>query len=151
MTNPFRDDSGRARLGLALAVGIFGAAWLVRSAWLSLRMENVVAVTGSAKTRVRSDLVVWRLVVSMRLPKVEARGYDALARAIPEVTSYLESRGLSPEALTVSPVKIDESLRHEDAANRFVMSQTIEVRSEDLERVAHVAAASNDLATATGL
>jgi hypothetical protein len=151
MTNPFRDESGRARLGLALAVGILGAAWLVRSAWLRIRMENVVAVTGSAKTRVRSDVVVWRLVISLRLPKVEPRGYDALARAIPEVTAYLENHGLAPETMTVSPVKIDESFRHEDIATRFVMSQTIEVRSADLERVAHVAAASNDLAIATGL
>src|SRR5262245_4180010 len=134
MTNPFRDDSGRARLGLALAVGLVGAAALVRSAWLRIRMERVVAVTGAAKARVRSDVVVWRLVVSLRTPRVDARGYDALAHAAAEITHYLEGHGLASETMTVLPVRIDESLRREDESNRFHVSQAVEVRSADLER-----------------
>src|SRR5262249_60852457 len=105
----------------------------------------------SAKVRVRSDLVVWRLVLSLRTPRPGARDYDALARGVPEVTHYLERRGLAPETMVVSPVRIDESFRREDEGTRFTMSQTIEVRSADLERVAQVAAATSDLVAATGL
>ena len=64
---------------------------------------KVINVTGSAKKRIESDLVVWkgRILVN---DKDLVAGYNALQAATDRTTAYLRAQGVPDAQVTVSAV-----------------------------------------------
>ena len=65
--------------------------------------NNTIQVTGSAKRRIRSDLIIWDAKVSARGNEMSA-AYKALAASVPRVTAYLEKKGIPRKSIVVSSV-----------------------------------------------
>src|SRR5262245_57503129 len=85
-------------IGLVLASTIVGWAFVK-----GRRGDQTITVTGSARRPIRSDLVVWRATVSYQASTL-SEAYRSLSEAIPKVKSYLVSKGIPENEITVSSI-----------------------------------------------
>ncbi|MGD9629403.1 MAG: SIMPL domain-containing protein [Pyrinomonadaceae bacterium] len=137
--------------GVALAVGlvlsslIFG--WFYSS---SKKGDEAITVTGSAKKRITSDLVVWSAGVSSQ-SLILADAYKQLADNIPRIKQYLIDKGIPENQMTVSSISTVTLKRRDSDGNEtaeitgYSLSQQIEVRSNDVQKIAQVARESTEL------
>jgi uncharacterized protein len=137
--------------GLALAAGLVFAALVFANAWSRIAESQVINVTGSARKNVRSDLVVWRASFSVDAPTL-LDAQQKLRSDLGKITRFLaghDQAGFSLGAVQISDIT---ARRHNDeddtTANVRVgyrLSQMIEVRSNDVERVPQIAGDSGEL------
>lgn len=137
--------------GLALAAGLVFTALVLANAWTRIAESQVINVTGSARKNVRSDLVVWRSSFSAEAPTlIEAQ--QKLRADHAKVAAFFTNRGIV--GFTASPVQITELTarqRNEDDDTvtkvrvGYRLTQTVEVHSDDVERVPRLANDSSEL------
>lgn len=78
------DRYGRLGLGIALACGLVGATAIGARALVRVKSDDqTIAVTGSAKRRIRSDSIVWSATVSYKGDTMQG-AYKSLAQAVPK-------------------------------------------------------------------
>lgn len=138
--------------GLALAAGLVFAALVFANAWTRIAESQVINVTGSARKNVRSDLVIWRASFSADAPTL-LEAQQKLREDHAKVAAFFAQRGIN--GFAASPVQIREITarqRHDDDSESFTtvrvgyrLSQTVEVRSPDVERVPRFAGESGEL------
>ena len=88
------DRYGRFQLGAALAIGLVFATLVGSRALVRVKSEDqTIAVTGSAKRSIRSDLVIWQATVTYKGDNMQA-AYKPLAAATPKVVEYLKGKGI---------------------------------------------------------
>src|SRR5215213_3184700 len=85
-------------LGLILSALIFG--WFFEK---SRKGDEVITVTGSARKRIKSDLVVWNAGVTYQGSTL-AEAYRALSENVPRVKQYLISKGIPENEITISSI-----------------------------------------------
>lgn len=131
--------------GLVLAALIFG--WFYASA---RKGDDAITVTGSAKRRITSDLVVWSAGVSAQAPQL-ADSYRQLADNIPRIKQYLQGKGIPEDQMTVSAITTTTIKRRDSDGNEtaeitgYSLTQQIEVRSSDVQKIAQVAREATEL------
>lgn len=137
--------------GLMLAIGmvmssiIFG--WFYSK---NKRGDEAITVTGSAKKRITSDLVVWSAGVSAQAPGLTA-AYQQLSDNIPRIKQYLLSKGIPEQQMTVSAITTTPQKRQDANGNEtseitgYMLQQQIEVRSNDVQKIAQVAREATEL------
>lgn len=137
--------------GLALAAGLVFASLVFANAWSRIAESQVINVTGSARKNVRSDLVVWRASFSVDAPTL-LEAQQKLRADLAKVTAFLGSR--NQHDFSLSAVQINEltARRHNEENDTttnvrvgYRLSQMIEVRSGDVERVPQLAGESGEL------
>ncbi len=146
------DRYGRLGLGIALACGLVGATAIGARALVRVKSDDqTIAVTGSAKRRIRSDLIVWSATVSYKGDTMQG-AYKSLAQAVPKVVDYLKQKGIAADAIQVDSIVVktlhprdNEGREREDAVSGYTMAQAIEVRSNDVTRVSEVSRAATEL------
>ncbi len=108
-----------------------------------IRHQNhMLTVTGSAKRRIASDLIIWRAHVQSRAPDL-ATAYKTLSNDVPKVTEFIKSKGVDPKEVVVSSAHTTEVHPHDKDGHEltetvvgYSMEQTIEVTSNDIDKVA---------------
>ncbi|MCA1590937.1 MAG: SIMPL domain-containing protein, partial [Acidobacteria bacterium] len=85
-------------IGLVLSASIFG--WFYSK---TKKGEEAITVTGSAKKRIKSDLVLWTAGVSTQSPTLN-EAYAQIAGSIPRIKQYLAGRGIAENQMTVSSI-----------------------------------------------
>ena len=137
--------------GVALAVGIVLASLIF--GWFfanSRKGDDAITVTGSAKRRISSDLVVWSAGVSYQAPQL-ADAYRQLAESVPRIKEYLISKGIPESQMTVSSIASTAQKRRDSDGNEtseiigYSLSQQIEVRSPDVQKISLVAREATEL------
>jgi hypothetical protein len=137
--------------GLALAAGLVFTALVFANAWTRIAESQVINVTGSARKNVRSDLVVWRASFSADAPSL-LEAQQKLRDDHTKVAAFFSIRGIT--GLTASPVQVREitakQRNEEDDTVTTVrvgyrLSQSVEVRSPDVEGVPRLAGDSSEL------
>ena len=137
--------------GLALAAGLVFASLVLAGAWTRISESQVINVTGSARKNVRSDLVVWRANFSTEADSL-LEAQQKLQADFAKVSTFLLAHGL-PE-FTAQPVQIRDITaqqhNHEDDTTNTVrvgyhLSQAVEVRSPDVDRVPKLAGDTGEL------
>ena len=84
------ERSGTFLGGVALAVGLVIASAVGGWAFVKgKRGDQTITVTGSARKRIKSDLVIWRAGVSYQAPAL-AEAYRALSESVPRVNARRE-------------------------------------------------------------
>ena len=131
--------------GLVLASAIAGWAFVK-----GRRGDQTITVTGSARRPIRSDLVVWRAAVSYQASTL-SEAYRSLSEAVPKVKSYLVSKGIPENEITVSSIS-SQTLhgRTSDGAETseitgYSLRQELEVRSKDVEKIGKIAREATEL------
>jgi hypothetical protein len=137
--------------GVALAVGlvlsslIFG--WFFEK---SKKGDEVITVTGSARKRIKSDLVVWSAGVTYQAPTL-ADAYRQLAENVPRVKQYLVGKGIPENEITISSIstttlrKADENGQETSEISGYSLRQQLDVRSSDVDKIAQVAREATEL------
>ncbi len=137
--------------GLALAIGLVVSSLILGWSYTNKKAgDEAVAVTGSAKKRIKSDLVVWSAGVSYQASELSS-AYKQLSDNIPEIKKYLIEKGISEDEITVSSIS-SQTLHGQDAnGNRtsqitgYSLRQNVQVRSKDVEKVAKIAREATEL------
>lgn len=136
---------------VVLAVGLVIAT--VIGGWFFVkgkRGDQTITVTGSARKRITSDLVIWRSAVSYQSP-VLSDAYRSLSDAVPKVKSYLISKGIAENQITVSSIS-SQTLhgRNSDGVETseitgYSLRQELAVRSTEVEKIAQIAREATEL------
>lgn len=145
------DREGRFLGGIALAAGLVISTALGARALIRIKSDNTIQVTGSAKRRIRSNLVVWDATISARAADM-ATAYKEIAAGMPKVTAYLLKKGIPKAEIAVDsvvttalhPVNKDGQAI-ENTITGYQLTQSVEVRSKDIDKVTEVSRESTEL------
>lgn len=127
-------------IAVALVLSSVVGAWAYTR---SRSTEQTITVTGSARRRIKSDLVVWRATVTQTSTDVSG-AYSALRDRVPRVRAYLLQKGVPENEIVTSSVTSrtlsarDENGMDTGQITGYVLSQTLEVRSADVDRVTRI-------------
>ncbi len=145
------ERSGVLAAGIALAVGLVIASAVGGWAFVSgKRGDQTITVTGSAKKRIRSDLVIWKASVSYQAPTL-ADAYRSLSEAVPRVKSYLVGKGIPENQITISAISSQtHQARNSDGQDTgqitgYTLRQELVVRSNDVDKISQVAREATEL------
>src|SRR5687768_13872699 len=100
--------------GVALAIGLVMSS--VIFGWFyskTKKGDEAINVTGSAKKRIKSDLVVWSAGVSAQSPQL-TDAYRQLSDSVPRIKQYLVDKGIAEDQMTVSSI-MTTTLKRQDA------------------------------------
>jgi len=145
------ERSGTFLGGVALAVGLVIASAIGGWAFVKgKRGDQSITVTGSARKRIKSDLVIWRAGVSYQAP-VLADAYRSLSESVPRVKSYLLGKGIQENQITISSIS-SQTLHSKTADGEespgisgYSLRQELEVRSNDVDKIAQIARQATEL------
>ncbi len=132
-------------IGLVMSSAIFG--WFYAKA---KKGDDSITVTGSAKKRIKSDLVVWSAGVSVQGAQL-TDAYKQLSDNIPKIKQYLAGKGLPEDQMTVSSIttlthkRLDGNGNETSEVSGYTLSQHIEVRSADVDKIAQLAREATEL------
>jgi len=145
------ERSGTFLGGVALAVGLVIASAIGGWAFVKgKRGDQSITVTGSARKRIKSDLVIWRAGVSYQAP-VLADAYRSLSESVPRVKSYLVGKGIPENQITISSISSQtlhsKTTDGEESAeiSGYSLRQELEVRSNDVDKIAQIARQATEL------
>ena len=131
--------------GLVLAALIFGLFFVQ-----ARQGDQTITVTGSAKKRIKSDLVIWKAGISYQAP-VLADAYRSLSENVPRVKAYLVSKGIAENQITISSIS-SQTLHARDSDGQdtgqitgYSLRQELEVRSTDVDLISRVAREATEL------
>jgi hypothetical protein len=132
-------------LGLVLSSMIFG--WFYSK---TKKGDEAITVTGSAKKRIKSDLVIWSAGVTSQSPQL-TEAYKQLSDSIPKIKQYLVSKGIPENQMTVSSIttttlkKQDSNGVETSEISGYMLKQSIDVRSNDVDKIAQIAREATEL------
>jgi len=146
--------------GFASAVVIGGAVvWamsMLSGAIVRSRgADEMIRVTGSARKEIRSDFIIWSGRVAYRAPDIPT-AYKLVKDGIQKSTKFLTDKGVDPaqivtSSVTTSPV-YETVRRNQDGytvdsqqISGYELSQTLEVRSNEVEKVDKLSREVTDL------
>lgn len=137
--------------GVALAIGLVLSSLILGwSLMKTKKTEDAITVTGSAKKRIKSDLVVWSASVSYQAPKL-ADAYRSLSENVPRVKQYLIGKGIAENQIEVSSITTT-TLKKQDANGTetseitgYSLRQQIEVKSNEVDKIARIAREATEL------
>ena len=139
------------RAGIVLAIANVLCAAIIAFAYTRVKAEpKVIAVTGSAKQVIDSDLVVWDAKVSVNDPDL-VHGYEQLKSASDKTLAWLKAHGVPDEQVKLSSIWTkknnarDEKGNATDKVSSYDLIQTVEINSSDVSRIAAVAREATDL------
>lgn len=143
--NYFYNGGVALAIGLVLSSVIFG--WFYTK---TKKGDEAITVTGSAKKRIKSDLVTWSASVNYQAPQL-ADAYKSLSDNVPRVKQYLMSKGIPENQITISSIST-QALKKQDAngvesseITGYSLRQSVDVRSNDVDKIAQIARESTEL------
>ena len=138
--------------GLLLAVGVAAAGWFVGRAIVSPRQgDRFVTVKGLAEKDVKADLALWPMrFVATGNDLGQARATIATNEAA--VRKFLSDGGVPAEGIRVNALEVNDLFaqvyRSGPVENRYIVAETLLVRSTDVDRIAGLAQKVGDLVAA---
>jgi hypothetical protein len=142
--NTGRDWRAAALLGSLLAIGLILGGWVMGAQIKAIRLgDRYVTVKGLVERRVKSDLAIWPLSfkeagddLSLVYGKTET---DRKA-----VLDFLQQQGLQPSEIEIGIIRVVDTQANEygggtRAPQRYIVEQTITVRTSRVDQVAAVA------------
>jgi len=112
--------------------------------------QEVISVTGSAEKKIESDYIVWNSGFSRRNPVLKD-AYSSIQEDLKKVKSYLLSKGIKEDEIVVSQIETEILYKKNEKGNNtneiegYLLSQVIEVKSNDVKRIEEVSRQSTEL------
>ncbi|HJX90322.1 MAG TPA: SIMPL domain-containing protein [Pyrinomonadaceae bacterium] len=137
--------------GLALGIAVIIATTI--GGWFFVkgkRGDQTITVTGSARRGIKSDHVVWKSAVSYQAP-VLADAYRSLSDSVPKVKSYLLSKGIAENQITISSISAQTLHSRSSEGTEtseitgYSLRQQLEVSSNEVEKIAKIAREATEL------
>lgn len=138
-------------MALVLAIGLIVASAIIGWSYSkSKKGDEAITVTGSAKKRIKSDLIVWSASITSQSTQI-SDAYKQLADNIPKVKKYLMDKGIPEANITVSSVTtVQERERDSEGGQTgkvtgYSLKQSVEVKSNEVEKVSQIAREATEL------
>ncbi len=137
---------------LLLAVGVALAGWFVGQGIVAPRKgDRFVTVKGLAEKDVKADLALWPMrFVATGNDLAEVRATITANEAA--VRKFLTDGGVPAEAISVNALEVNDLFaqiyRSGPVENRYIVAETLLVRSTDVDRIAGLAQKVGDLVAA---
>jgi Uncharacterized protein conserved in bacteria len=139
-------------LGICIAVATIASSVILSGGFLKVMKftREQISVTGSATKEIRSDYIVWRGDFSRREVDLKA-AYKLLREDLDKVKAYLASKGVKDDDIIVSQVATETIYKKNEKGNDtndiqgYTLSQGVEIRSYDVDKIATVSRESTEL------
>jgi len=139
-------------LGLCIAAATIISSIILSQGFLKITkfVREQISVTGSAQKEIKSDYIVWRATFSAREADLKT-GYKKLGEDLAKIKKYFTGKGIGENEMTASQISIAKIYKKNDKGfdtneiQWFVLSQAIEVRSNDVDKVDAVSRGSTEL------
>lgn len=140
---------------LALVVSLVTSAWVVSRAYLQrgeqpFRQNRTMDVTGSARSRIRSDLSLWKIRISGEGKTIE-EAYQKLDAAEKGVRAFLAEKGFPDAAVQAGAIDTETHYKPDTKgrSTREVLSveltRAFRIESADVEKTASAAGEVTEL------
>lgn len=149
------DESRRSTTWIVVAV-VLALSWIAvalvmaRGFVETKRGARTIEVVGSAKKQIRSDLVSWTGTFTAQARTMK-EAYGTMKEGAEKVGAYLKERGIGEKELVFSSISttiIHAQLPNGRQTNRieaYKLSQDVEIRSTDVDKIAGVARRATEL------
>jgi hypothetical protein len=112
--------------------------------------KDILTVTGSARKEVTADTVLWRTQITRNVGYAGLKdGYAAMATDLSSVKAFLKANNVADDAITVQPITMTEDWNNNgpvvQEAKRYTLTQSIEIKSPDVNDITALAQKSSDL------
>lgn len=133
-------------LGVCIAVATIVSSIILSGGFLKVMKftREQINVTGSATKEIKSDYIVWEGFFSRREATLKV-AYANLRSDLDNVKAYLKSKGVKDDELTILQVVTETVYKKNEKGNDtndiqgYVLSQSIQIRSYDVEKIDNVA------------
>ncbi len=126
---------------LILAVGMMASAVIGSVAYYQGKtLGDTLEVTGSARRQIVSDRAKWSAEWDRDVTVTTLKdGYRLMADDEKKVRAFFASHGVKDSAIEVAPVSMDQDYTYNQqdpsVPKRFILRQTVELRSDDVAAV----------------
>ena len=139
-------------LGICIAVATIVSSVILSGGFLKVMKftREQISVTGSATKNIKSDYIVWKGEFTRRDIDLKA-AYKLLEEDLNKVKSYLVSKGVGDKEVIISQVATETVYKKNEKGNDtndiqgYRLSQNVEVRSNDVDKIAKVSRESTEL------
>jgi len=139
-------------LGVCIAVATIASSVILSQGFLKVTkfVKEVINVTGSAQKDIKSDLIVWRGSFSARQATLSG-AYKSLKENLDKVKGYLVSKGIKENEITFLQIDTETIYKKNDKGfdtnevEAYRLSQSVEVKSGDVDKVTAVSRESTEL------
>lgn len=137
-------------LGATLALGFTYSAHLMSSAIISFKQQNNIKVKGIAEKTITSDSTRWTALWTVRSATLK-EGYVELEKQRFVVQKFLadaqvpESEGTYSAVSTQTVFKQDENGHSTNEVFGYVLNQSVEIKSKDVQRVEAISKSITEL------
>ena len=129
-------------LGICIAVATIVSSMILSGGVLKVMKftREQISVTGSATEEIRSDFIIWKGNFSRRDISLKT-AYASLKSDLQKIKSYLKSKGVVEEDIVISSVTTATVYKKNEKGNDtndiqyYLLSQAVEIRSNDVEKV----------------
>lgn len=135
-----------------LALGIIISGLFIGGGFARAReADRYVTVKGVSEREARADLAIWPLGI-VAADNDLTRAHESLSRSVREIRSFLARNQIDTTAITLQQFVVSDAATNqyggERVTTRFVIRQTVVVRSTDPDRVAAASQRVGELVTA---
>jgi len=138
-------------IAVILIAGLIISTWIFTSGLVKYKSSTgAITVTGSAKKEIKSDWVVWSGSYTFQSPSL-TEAYKGLVQNREKVKTYFLNKGVPEKELIFSSVFTNINrviLPNGQMSNQvesYTLSQNIEIRSKDVEKVTHLSRGATEL------
>ncbi len=139
-------------LGVCIAVATIVSSIILSGGFLKVMKftREQISVTGSATKEIKSDFIVWKGMFSRRDTALRT-AYEALRSDLEKVKKYLTSKGVDQNEIIISPVTTTTLYQKNEKGydtndiQGYRVSQEVEIRSKDVDKIAQVSRESTEL------
>src|SRR5579863_2828114 len=130
-------------LGLLLALGLIVGGWVLGAQIKATRLsDRYVSVKGLVERTVKSDLAIWPLSYKEAGDNLSAV-YAKTEADKTAILEFLDSQGIKPSEIELDVVRVVDTQANEYGGNRaphrYIVEQTITVRTSRVDQVAAAA------------
>ncbi|MBN1299007.1 MAG: SIMPL domain-containing protein [Actinobacteria bacterium] len=142
-------NAARSRSSRLVLFGIIIGLCLIISASIAsatfyivrTRQPETLAVTGSVKQKVTSDLAKWSGVFQRNIAAEDLKsGYEQMQQDKKIVLSFFEENGFDESQVLISPVFMEAPFQYDpNAPQEYILRQNVEIQSSDVAAVTSMA------------
>lgn len=123
-------------IGVSIIISTIIGAWT----FSSVRSNDTISVTGSAKQEVTADTVKWNMGIMRTVSSDGLQGgYAQMASDLKIVQKFLKSKGIKDSDITISPVAMEENYSYDKSGNQsnptYNLREPIVINSTDIDKV----------------
>lgn len=145
-------DSQIVLLGICIVVATVAASVILAGGALKVLKfsQQQITVTGSAQQEIKSDTVIWKGNFSRREADLKT-AYQSLKSDLAKVNAYLTSKKVAKDDIVATQVSTEIIYKKNEKGNStneieaYRLTQGVEVRSKDVDRVTDISRQSTEL------